>query len=86
MGISVCYFISVLLEAFVLCSPVEFNLDKTISGGERHNQNLAYIMSGITNLVIDVVVVALPMPLIFRLQISTARKVGVAAMSGLSIF
>ncbi|KAI1366368.1 hypothetical protein F5Y08DRAFT_136854 [Xylaria arbuscula] len=84
MGISTAYFISVLFEAFILCKPVQYNWDKTIPGGQCHNQNLAYLIAGITNLVIDAFIVALPLPKLYGLQIPLAKRVAIAAMFGLS--
>ncbi|KAI1075918.1 hypothetical protein F5B20DRAFT_558382 [Whalleya microplaca] len=85
MAVSVVYFLSVFLEAFVLCKPVAYNWDKTISGGECYNQTLAYLIAGSTNLVIDAWVVALPMPMLFGLRVSLLKKFGIASMFSLGI-
>lgn len=78
-----CYFLSVLLEAFVLCKPVSYNWDKTIPGGKCANENLAFLLAGITNLLIDAIVVILPIPMLWRLQMPLIRKLGVLGMFGL---
>lgn len=83
MAISTTYFISVLLESFVLCEPVQYNWDKTIPNGKCHNQSLAYLIAGITNLVIDAFIVALPLPKLYGLQIPLPKRVAIAAMFGL---
>lgn len=70
MTVSVAYWISVFLEIFILCTPVEFNWDKSIPGGHCDGDNITYLVAGITNLTIDVFIVALPMPMLFRLRIS----------------
>ena len=77
------YFISVILEGFVLCKPVQYGWDKSIPDGRCNGENIAYLVAGITNLVIDAFVVALPMPMLFRLQMSLPKKLGVAAMFSL---
>lgn len=76
-------FHSVLLEAFVLCKPVSYNWDKTIPGGRCANENLAYLLAGITNLLIDAIVVILPIPMLWRLQMPLCKKLGVVGMFGL---
>ncbi|KAF2657694.1 hypothetical protein K491DRAFT_676986 [Lophiostoma macrostomum CBS 122681] len=57
---------------FLLCIPVQFNWDTTIQGTCR-----------CLNLIIDMVVVALPMPMLWRLWSPIAKKIGVAAMFSL---
>lgn len=82
MALSMGYFISVFLETFLLCQPVEFNWDKTIEG-TCTNQGLAYLLAGITNLLIDVLIVVLPMPVLWKLKLPLAQKFGISAMFGL---
>ncbi|OTA81611.1 hypothetical protein M434DRAFT_44502, partial [Hypoxylon sp. CO27-5] len=83
MIITVAYFIMVFLETFVLCKPAQYNWDKSIPGGSCTNQNLAYLIAGITNLIIDAFVVALPMPMLFRLQLTRPKKLSIVAMFSL---
>ncbi|KAF2008746.1 hypothetical protein BU24DRAFT_321242, partial [Aaosphaeria arxii CBS 175.79] len=83
MVISGLYFTSVLLETFLLCTPVQYNWDKTISGTCSPHSQIAYIIAGATNLVIDVFIVLLPMPILWKLQISWTKKLLVMAMFSL---
>ena len=79
------YFISVFLEAFLLCRPIAYNWDKTVPGGHCADLNLAYLIAGIMNLLIDALVVALPMPMLWRLQMPLSKKLGVTGMFSLGI-
>lgn len=83
MTISIAYSISVLVETFVLCKPVEYNWNKSIPGGECKSQNQAYLAAGITNLIIDSSIVILPMPMLFGLQMSLPKKFSIVAMFSL---
>lgn len=83
MAITICYFISVFVEAFALCTPVAFNWYKDIEGGKCEGQNLAYLIAGITNLVLDATIVILPMPMLFGLQMSLPKRFGIAGMFSL---
>jgi hypothetical protein len=83
MALSTCYFLSVVLEAFLLCKPVEFNWNKLGTTGACANENLAYLLAAITNLIIDVLIVALPMPMLWRLKLSSTKKLNISAMFGL---
>ena len=82
MAVTMCYFTSVLVETFALCHPVQYNWDKSITG-ECEGQSLAFLVAGITNLIIDVFIVALPMPMLFGLRLPLLKRVGIAAMFSL---
>lgn len=83
MVVSGCYLISVILEGFLLCTPVQYNWDKSVPGGKCTNQSIAYLLAAITNLIVDTVVVSLPIPLILKLHLSLEKRLGIAAMFGL---
>lgn len=82
MVVTAAYFISVLLETFLLCKPVQFNWDKSIAG-TCEGQNTAYLVAGITNLVIDVFVVVMPMPMLLGLRMSLRKRLSVIGMFSL---
>lgn len=83
MALSMAYLIVVILEGFLLCNPVDYNWDKTIPGGRCEGQNTAYLVAGITNLVLDAFIVALPMPKLLKLRMSLFRRLTVVAMFSL---
>lgn len=72
----------VLVEAFALCKPVEYNWNKSIEG-KCTGENTAYLVAGIMNLSIDTFIVILPMPVVFRLQMSWSKRISVALMFSL---
>jgi hypothetical protein len=79
MAVSIGYFWSVFLEAFLLCRPVTYNWNKTITG-TCADVALAYLFAGISNLLIDLIIVALPLPMLWKLQLPVAKKIGISAM------
>ncbi|KAI1396385.1 hypothetical protein F4819DRAFT_135417 [Hypoxylon fuscum] len=83
MLVILAYFTSVLVEAFALCHPVQYNWDKNIPGGNCGGQSGAYLAAGITNLVIDTCILVLPMPMLFSLHLTLPKKFAVAAMFSL---
>jgi hypothetical protein len=83
MVLSLLYFASVFVETFAFCKPVQYNWDKSIPGGYCVDEEPAYLGAGISNLLIDVLVVTLPMPMLWRLQMPLKKKIGVSAMFGL---
>ena len=71
------------MEPFLPCHPIAYNWDKSIPGGHCENQNQTNFAVGVTNLVIDLLVVALPMPMLWKLQLTLSRKLQVMGMFGL---
>jgi hypothetical protein len=70
---------SVILETFLLCRPLAYNWDTTIKGscGQR---NATYVVAGTLNLITDLMVMVLPLPLIYKLQLNVAKKVALVSV------
>ena len=84
VALSLAYFASVLLETFLLCHPVAYNWDNSIDN-TCNDPSLAYLLAAITNLLIDVIIVFLPLPLLWRLQMQTSKKAAITAMLSLGL-
>ncbi|KAF2817692.1 uncharacterized protein BDZ99DRAFT_513920 [Mytilinidion resinicola] len=91
---------SIVIEAFLLCRPCELgpdrhtgssmgaiasNWDPTIPG-KCGNRNAAFVAAGALNMLTDIMVLLLPVPHIWSLQLQVGRKVGLLATFGLGIF
>jgi len=74
----------VFLEAFLLCRPFAYTWDKTIDG-KCADTTKAFLSAGIINLLIDVVVIILPMPMLWKLQIPLGKKLAITAMFSMGI-
>ncbi|KAL4789422.1 hypothetical protein BDV19DRAFT_397043 [Aspergillus venezuelensis] len=72
--------ISVVLETLLLCRPLAFNWDTTIPGGSCGNRNATYVVAGTLNLVTDLMVMGLPIPHIWRLQLGVAKKIALSVV------
>lgn len=66
-----------------MCRPVSYNWDKTVPSGHCTNEQLAFLLAGIMNFLIDVLVVVLPIPMLWRLQMPLSVKLGLLGMFGL---
>lgn len=78
------YWLGTVLTAFLICRPFQYNWDKTISGS--CGDTLPYYLStAIINLLIDVMIVALPLPRLWTLQMETSRKVSLTVIFSLGI-
>ncbi|KAE8390657.1 hypothetical protein BDV23DRAFT_183369 [Aspergillus alliaceus] len=63
--------------------PYSYNWDQTIQGGSCGNQVTSFTVTEVINLVTDVVVLVISMPLLYRLQMATNKKVTLIAVSSL---
>lgn len=65
--------------AFLGCTPFAYNWDKTIAG---HYVDLVAFMrwNGICNLLIDVLILLLPMPMVWRLVVPTRQRFELSAV------
>lgn len=69
--------VSVLLASFLLCRPFAYTWNKAISGGHCGDQMTAYRLVSIPNIVTDVAIMLLPLPTLYKLQISPSKKYGI---------
>ena len=77
VGVQVAWWISFLLALTFVCTPVAYFWDKTLPGGSCANiLVLLYVATG-TNFVADVLVLVLPIPVLWGLQMKPARKLGI---------
>ena len=78
-----CYCLIVVLEALIVCRPLAYNWDKTINGGTCGNQPKIYLSTGIMNLLLDVTIIVLPMPMLWRLQLALSKKIALSLVFGM---
>ncbi|KAL4745344.1 hypothetical protein BDW72DRAFT_211488 [Aspergillus terricola var. indicus] len=83
MSVIVAWAIATILAGCLICRPFAYNWDKTIRGGYCGDQVTSFTITGIINLVTDVVVLVLPMPSLSKLQMATYKKVTLIAVFGL---
>lgn len=85
MAFVIAWSVMVFLMAFLLCRPLAFNWDKTLPGGHCAKEPGPFIATGVLDLVIDIMVLLLPLPLIWNLQVSLANKVALFSIFGVGI-
>lgn len=76
LGILVTIFVWVNVFLIIFqCTPVQYFWDKTIQGGHCINQNLCYLVDSSINVVQVLVIVLLPIPLLWDLQMPRGKKI-----------
>jgi len=85
MAVVICYWAVSLLRMTFICHPVAYMWDKKIKGGSCMNTTAAYFSISVINLGLDLVVTALPMPILWSLQMPTSKKVAVSMIFGMGV-
>lgn len=74
MGICILWGIGSVLTPLLLCQPFAFNWDNKIPGGKCGNRPLSYILVGTFHIVTDFIVLTIPIPFLWKLQMVKSRK------------
>ena len=74
-GILIATWFANTLAAFLMCTPLDFLWDKTING-HCFDIHTYYIWSSLPNILTDVLMLVLPLPLIWKLHTSHNIKIG----------
>ena len=82
MMLTTVYIVFIIISAFTICQPFSYFWDKS-QNGHCGNQIALYMAGGIFNLLLDMTVVALPMPMLWGLQMATGKKVALTGVFGL---
>ncbi|KAL3468996.1 hypothetical protein BJX99DRAFT_242283 [Aspergillus californicus] len=85
MGLIIAWAIATILAGCLICRPFAYNWDKTIVGGKCGDQVSSYTATGVINLVTDFMVLILPMPSLYKLQMATYKKVTLITVFGLGV-
>ncbi|KAK1751006.1 hypothetical protein QBC47DRAFT_351784 [Echria macrotheca] len=84
---TIAWAISTWIVNLTVCTPIAFYYDRTIpGGGSCRNQAVSGSISGGLSLLGDILVLALPVPVIWRLRIDTRRRIGIICVFLLGVF
>ena len=84
-GINMLFGAVTVLGACLICDPISFQWHRSIPGGHCGDQKKLDLFIGVFNLLIDITVVVLPMPVLWGLQMATGRKISLSGIFGLGI-
>lgn len=84
-GVIAIWWITVVLISILACTPISFNWDRTQPGGHCLDPRIFVIAISIPNIVTDITILLLPLPVIWRLQLHFKKKIAVSAIFSLGI-
>ena len=84
-GFVFCWFLLVIFELGFVCRPYAFNWDKSIHGGTCGPQIKLWLSNGIIHVIIDIMILILPMPMVWKLKTQLSNKISLSIVFGLGI-
>ena len=82
-SVVVCYFLVCVFVAIFECKPVSFYWDKSVPGGSCIDMKRFYQWNGVANMLIDLLILSLTFPMVWRLQIDLRKKLTLSAIFAL---
>ncbi|KAI1654854.1 hypothetical protein F4813DRAFT_197837 [Daldinia decipiens] len=77
LGIVISNYVAIgIIAVLVVCRPFAYKWDKTIDGHCSDLMN-SYRYTSLPNIITDVAILILPFPMLYKLQVSPARKFGI---------
>ena len=81
-GLTICWLISFFFAALFQVWPIRCNWTPC---HPTTNFPVMYMLSSVTNIILDVGILCLPISCVINLQVSRAKKIGIVAVFGLGI-
>ncbi len=81
---NLCFLVGTILADCLICKPISYRWDQVIGGaGSCGDEKPLDLFIGITNLVLDVIAVVLPMPVLWGLKMAVGKRVMLSGMFGM---
>ena len=85
MAMLASYGISFAIASIAACTPFKYNWDKTIVNGRCIDISRFYTAQTTLGVLFDIIVVAMPMPMLWGLQMKVHKKVALTCIFGVGI-
>ena len=76
--------VATILVGYLICTPLSYNWDQS-GAGHCGNTSAAYISLGVVDIITDIAIFALPMPMLYKLQVPRHTKIALVATFALGI-
>ncbi|KAI4161206.1 MAG: hypothetical protein LQ342_005102 [Letrouitia transgressa] len=80
VGLLIANWVALTVATCLMCIPLNYLWDRTIPGGHCINIDAFYCWSGLFNVVTDIAMLVLPLPVIWKLNTSRNIKVGLTIL------
>lgn len=83
--LNLTFLTATVLADCLICRPIRYRWDFAIKGASCGDETKLGLFIAIVNFLQDVIVVVLPMPILWNLQMAVSRKAGLTGMFGIGI-
>ena len=83
IGLNAAIFLSIFLGTLLICRPISYSFVKTIPNGTCGSLSSFELYTAIMNLMMDLIVVVLPLPMLWRLHMSSRKKIQLTFVFGM---
>ena len=83
--LNVQFSIAAILAEYLICNPITCRFDYTIPCRSCGDQGVLNLFAGISNMLLDIIVVILPMPMLWGLQMVVSKKLMLSGVFALSL-
>jgi hypothetical protein len=80
-----CWVVAAMLQNLLWCIPIDFAWDKTIPGGRCGSLEKSYYSGHIIIFIQDFILAVMPIPVLWKLQMNTRKKIGISVMFAIGI-
>jgi hypothetical protein len=77
--------VAVIVACVLLCQPFSFNWDYNVPGGYCGDVRMSNRLIGAFNLIFDFLLVAMPIPMLWGLNLAISKKAVLSMMFGLGL-
>ncbi|ROV87838.1 hypothetical protein VMCG_10546 [Cytospora schulzeri] len=78
-AMNVAWLLAILLSVTFMCSPIQKAWETSLPG-TCLNTGLLWTGSGVTSLIIDVIILIMPLPMLWKLQLKTIRRIQISGV------
>ena len=86
MALCIGWALQTILIAFLICRPISYNWDQVNQTGTCGDLTAAYVSIGIVDVITDIIIFCLPLPLISKLKMRRSTKFATLGLFALGIF
>jgi hypothetical protein len=73
------------LISFLICHPVQMNWNLLTLGGKCGNQTVAFAATGVMDVITDLLILILPIPIVLKIELPRANKIALLVIFCLGI-
>lgn len=82
IGLFCIILLTIILASFLICRPLSYSFVPTTPGGHCGDLAAFQLYTATTSMLSDIIVVFLPMPILWKLQLAISKKLGLIAIFG----